>query len=161
MVVVGFFFFCTSLLFYFVVRMCTACTCVFAICRGRKFLVNCFTFVVAPSNIPMQYYESERPKTDNIFRCLYILRCVYCTHQKLFSMCKNYKYSSIHRYKHCTAKSNELHIFNIELYFLVYEPSKLSLSTQNTDGSTFNESVCAHIFHSFVLCGACAFLLAL
>lgn len=152
------FFFCTSLLFYFVVRMCTACTCVFAICRGRKFLVNCFTFVVAPSNIPMQYYESERPKTDNIFRCLYILG-VYIARTK--NSCKNYKYSSIHRYKHRTAKSNELHIFNIELYFLVYEPTKLSLSTQNTDGSTFNESVCAHIFHSFVLCGACAFLLAL
>lgn len=62
-----------------------------ACCRGRKFLVNCFTFVVAPSNIPLlhwQYYESERPKTDNIFRSIYILMCVHCTHAKLFSMCK-------------------------------------------------------------------------
>lgn len=81
-----FLFFCTSLLFYFVVRMCTACTCVFAICRGRKFLVNCFTFVVAPSNIPMQYYVSERPKTDNIFRCLYILG-VYIARTKNSFLC--------------------------------------------------------------------------
>lgn len=66
--------------------MCTACTCVFAICRGRKFLVNCFTFVVAPSNIPMQYYESERPKTDNIFRCLYILG-VYIARTKNSFLC--------------------------------------------------------------------------